>query len=328
MRVSWCQLLLGLLLAVVPLAAGATLAPAGDDKVEVAAGGVLFAPHASLVVAQQELRIGPDSIHVEYALRNIDDTVRTYQLTVPLPDLDTQAYGQSIDLPRLDPANFVAASLEVDRVPVVPQVEQRAIALGLDVSEVLTKQGLPLFPYAAGLRERLAALPDAVKRDFEERGILHVDDERVDPYWTLKTVLHWRQRIAPSQTVRIVLGYTPIVGRAVADAETVAARERSHCIDSRAAAAMQAPASRAVAGGAASGGPSTKRQMRLVGYNLSTGQVLPGAIASFRLIIEKPDDHTIVALCREGLAVTGARSLEWTASDYWPDDDLHVLFVR
>lgn len=295
-------------------------AETAGEQLELGGGGLLIVPSATLSIEQMDVHLRPDRVRVSYLIRNGDERPRTVLISFPLPDIDLQAIGaQRVSLPLLDPANFVAATLEVDDVPVSPAVEQRALALGIDISETLSRLDLPLFPFAPNLRDRLAALPRAARVDLEERSIIAADGERFEPLWTVKTARHWRQTFQPAATTRLQLTYTPVLGMAPITASQLQQRQKSHCLEPRAA--------EAVLQGSGGAGAAKRRMTQLI-YLLGSGSVLPGPVARFRLVVERAGEADVAVLCRDGMQVTGARSLEWSATEFWPDEDVSVLFIE
>jgi hypothetical protein len=219
-------------------------------------------------------------------------------------------------LPKPDPVNFIGATYTIDGVAAVPRFEQRALAFGLDVTADLVAAGVPLFPFAPGMAERLRRLPDAHRADFAERGIVRLDDDKVLPGWTLKTTAYWRQTFAPAKSVVIALTYQPVAARMATDSAVIESLKRSHCLD----AAAEAVLSRRPQGG----GPP----LRALTYALTAGSSWAGPAASFRLLVRKPASDVLVATCRKGLKPIGPTVLEWTARDFYPDDDVAVVFIR
>ena len=68
--------------------------------------------------------------------------------------------------------------------------------------------------------------------------------------------------------------------------------------------------------------------LQWVSYQLANGVTWPAPAASFRLLVRKPTADSIIATCRKGFKVVGPTVLEWIAKDFYPDDDVAVLFVR
>ena len=121
----------------------------------VATGGLLFVQDPSIVVDQQDVAIAAGEIKVTYVLRNTTAGERTILAAFPLPELDSAAFGdQLIKLASPQAANFASATFTVEGAPVQTEIEQRALALGLDVTAQLAAHQVPLQPFDPWLCSR------------------------------------------------------------------------------------------------------------------------------------------------------------------------------
>lgn len=304
--------------------AGATLADispisAADASGELPAGGLAFAANPSISIERQDVLLSRDLITLTYALRNEAQSPQAILITFALPELDTNAVADGeVILPSADPSNYVQFSPKVDGQAPAFKIEQRAFALGLDVSEVLARNHIPLFPFSTTSSGKLSGITVADRLDFLERGILKEDGSSVIAAWTLKTIAHWRQVIPAGQRINIVHSYRPITGVAPYKTETLqSSRKRSCLSDAQEGAIAKLPSE---------GGVTPT--FTSVGFLAISGSDNLGPARRFRLLIETADQFTIVATCRDGLKRTGPTQLEWTATDHVLEEDLHVLFVR
>ena len=308
-----------LLVCASPAALSQTQPPPAEPTRELAAGGLVLAPDAALAIAVYEVTLARDEIRAVYRIVNPGADARTIYVTFPLPDLDMAAIGdQVVTLPKSDPQNYVGANVTSDGAAVALRIEQRAQALGLDVTQDLAAAGIPLFPLGTAASRRLQRLPEATRSDFIERGVLRFEDGRVHAAWTLKTTAFWRQVFAPASTTTVELAYAPVPAQAALTPSVIEGLRRSHCIEPDIEAAI---ASKATA--LASGAP-----LLWLSYQLTSGVTWPAPAASFRLLVRKPTADSIIATCRKGFKAVGPTVLEWTAKDFYPDDDVAVLFVR
>jgi Domain of unknown function (DUF4424) len=292
---------------------------AADGSNELPAGGLAFAANPSIAIEQQDIQLSRDLITLTYALRNDAQSQQTIVIAFTLPELDTNAVSDGeVILPSADPANFVQFSPQVDGQAPSFRVEQRALALGLDVSDVLARHHIPLFPFAGASQGKLAELNASDRLDLLERGILKEDGSAVVAAWTLRTVAYWRQSLQAGQKINIAISYRPIAGVASYKAETLQSQRKRACLTAAQEAAI---AKLPTEGGVA---PT----LTSVGLLASNGGDQLGPARRMRILIEAGDQSTIVATCRDGLKRTGPTQLEWTATDHLLDEDLHVLFVR
>jgi Domain of unknown function (DUF4424) len=286
---------------------------------ETSAGGLMFVNDPTIVVESKDLLLSSDEIKATYSFRNTARAPRSIVMVFPLPDLDMAAIGdQPIKVPAADSDNFVNAAVAVDGAPVATQFERRAIAIGLDVTSYLVDAGLPLFPLTRGISQQIGKLAPLLVSDFQQRGILRMEDAKLDPNWAYKSALHWRQSFAPGQVITVQITYVPMLTEARFSAEKLQSLKVMHCID----ASIEAEITRRVA---ASAGAATFRWMT---YGLTSGSQYLGEIGRFRMLVEKPGISAVVATCRKGLRAAGPTMLEWSAQNFHPDDDIHVLFFQ
>lgn len=294
------------------------VAQAVEAHREIATGGLMLVNDPALVIMSQEVQISRDQIKVSYGMRNTATVARTVLIAFPMPDLNMAAIGeQHVDVAADAPANFVAASASADGAPVSLEISQRALALTLDVTQILQDLKLPLFPLAKGMGELLTHLAPIAKLDLQQRGIVRLDDGTAAANWTLKSTAHWRQTFQPGQLLALTITYRPIAAQARFDAALIDQLRSSHCIDANVEAAM----TRLVAS------RGEKVTFHWLSYALTAGSDTAGTIGSFRLLVAKPDIDAVVATCRRDLRTTGPTTLEWSATNFEPDEDLHVLFV-
>ena len=299
-------------------ATGTGLAQHGQATREIAGGGLLFVNDPNLLIEQHDVIIDATEISLTYVLQNVGTDERALVVAFPMPELDMAAVGdQAIGLPAPESSNFVAATFTVDGAPIPVEIEQRATAIGLDVMRALEQAKVPLLPHARQTRDRLAELPPALRKDFEQRGIVRLNAGKVEPNWTLRATAFWRQAIKLGKPVTIRVTYRPIVATARYAPALIDNLRASHCID----ASVEAAITRKVA---ASGGATTFRWMS---YALTNGSHLIDAIGKFRLQVRTADINTIVATCRKAFRRPGPTTLEWAANDFHPDEDVHLLFI-
>lgn len=62
-------------------------------------------------------------------------------------------------------------------------------------------------------------------------------------------------------------------------------------------------------------------------YVLTTGANWNGPIGTLRVIVDKGDPANLVSFCAEGVSKTGPTTFEFTYTDFWPTQDLKILFA-
>ena len=300
-----------------PSAGAATIAPQGDSGRVAATGGLAFVQDPAIVLESQDVVIGPGEIKVTYVLRNTAAVEHAILAAFALPELDMSAIGdQPVKLASPQAANFVAATFNVDGVPALIEIEQRAQALGLDVTAQLAAHQVTLQPLDPAIAGQIRRLPRVTKTDFLQRGILRAEDARFEPNWTLKTTTFWRQAFPPRQLVTIELNYRPVSATAAYQPALLEAVRPTHCLDGAADAAI----TRKIA---AQGG---KVAFTWTSYVPGGGSSLLGPARQFRLRLEKRSIDTVVVTCRRDFRPLGPTTQEWAAQNYL-EEDLHVLFI-
>ncbi|MDP2619380.1 MAG: DUF4424 domain-containing protein [Hyphomicrobiales bacterium] len=318
---------IGAATAAAMLAAGLALAPgtparANDSSAELAAGGLRLTHNADIRIEAEDLHVSRRQIRVSYVFRNLSDQPQTVLVAFPLPEIDMAELGDGdVGIISADPVNFVDFTVSVDGVSVQPEVAERASLFGLDVSDTLNRAGLPLNPMADGVWQQILALPETTQKELVEDGLVIVDGDYAQPLWRYGVVFYWRQTFPPGRPVRIEHSYAPVAGASVWYEEffTEPAQARQFCIEPSFA---QAAVRKARAMG------DTYPTIHWVSYILTTGANWAGTIDDFRLTVDKGTPESLVSLCRDGIKKTGPSTFEWRAEDYWPDQDLKVLFVE
>ncbi|MNF03098.1 hypothetical protein D3C80_2023590 [compost metagenome] len=62
-------------------------------------------------------------------------------------------------------------------------------------------------------------------------------------------------------------------------------------------------------------------------YILTTGANWGGSIGKFKLTVDKGDEKNFVSFCGSNVRKVGPTRFEMTATDFYPEKDLHILLV-
>src|SRR5262249_49803666 len=152
-------------------------------------------------------------VRVNYRFRNKTDRPATYLVAFPLPAIDATVPEElNIVLPQPGSENFVDFRVAVDGQAVTPFVSQRVSALGVDRTAEVSALGLPLNPRAAGMFERLKALPSDKRAELHRLGLVVLDGNNIDATWKLETTFYWQQNFPPKQELSVEHQYRPVVG--------------------------------------------------------------------------------------------------------------------
>lgn len=288
---------------------------------ELPAGGLVFVGADRIQITREDLTIGLDRIDITYSLTAVDRSRVSLAVAFPLPAIDlAQLQGADVAIPAYDPANptnFVGFSTLIDGAPVEPEVDVRAVAAGhIDVTRRLLEAGLPIYPLASDIAERLAALPEDVRDDLADGSVLSVRDAVTSPLWALHTVFHWRTIVATAP-VTIQHHYKPVSGSTPWSSDFVETAKRKYCLSDADAAELDRRA--------ASGKPPT---VYWVHYHPASNSWVKGPSEAFRLTIDKGGAGKIAATCIKDIRATGGTTLELVATDRNDDQDIDVLFVE
>ncbi|GAB4363312.1 MAG: DUF4424 domain-containing protein [Oricola sp.] len=320
-------------------AAGALLlglagsAAANDTAAELGAGGLIYARSDEVSIESETLYISIDKVTVDYVFRNNAGRDVETIVAFPMPDIETGP-DANISIPRFDD-NFLGFSVEADGQAIRPDLQQRAWANGIDVTDILVKAGLPVSPlayYDDG--PDLASLPQDTLAELVEHGMVTAQYDPgegkfvapVDPAWSLKSAYWWRMTFPAGADVSVHHEYTPSVGGTVGVffpdiAEIAADYEDRYCTDAGFVRAVRKRQEAAQARGEAG------YTERWLSYVLTTGANWAGFIRHFRLIVDKGSEKNLVSFCGEGVEKTGPTTFEMEKTEFWPERDLDILFI-
>lgn len=310
-----------LALALLPLMAAPALA--NDSVAEIGAGGLILVRADAVSMAREELYVSPSAIKVDYVFHNNSDQDQTYLVAFPMPDIDPADYSDSDNgVPDRDNDNFLDFKVSVEGREVTPQLEVKALSAGLDVTDRLKALGLPLNPLADATRAALSRVPAEKLKELQLLGAVYVAEDGASPLWLLHETYYWPQTFPANADLHVSHSYKPAVGGTFYSADTASEpyfRDR-YCVDSstaKAAAALLAAM------------PEDNRLLitRQVSYILTTGANWQGAIADFRLVVDKEDPNAIVSFCETGVSRISPTRFEVRKTDFTPEKDLEVLIL-
>ena len=322
------------------LAAGcvgiAAPALANDSIAGLGAGGIMLGRTDDIAMESEDLFISMDEVKVDYVFRNQTDKDFETIVAFPMPDIEANPNTMP-QLPDDASDNFLGFAVAVDGAPVKAELEQRAEAVGVDVTALLKAQGVPANPFAKPVFAALEKLPEAVAADWIDRGMIVIEtyDDGSGwknvrtPVWTLKSTYWWRTRFPAGKPVRVAHHYRPSVGASVGLSfysgdgfhDPYAEYKQKYCIDK----SFESAVVKAKAG--PDGYPALSENQ--VQYVLTTGgNWALGSIGKFHLTVDKGDAKNLVSFCATGLKKTGPTRFELQATDYYPQRDLDILILQ
>jgi hypothetical protein len=310
---------------------------ADDGSAQLAAGGIVFTKSADIRMAKEDLYLSKEKVRIRFEFQNTGAD-QDVTIAFPLPDLDIEDFqGEEVGTVTDDPLNFVGFTAKVDGKPVAFQSEQRAFIKGKDVSAIVRAAGLPLNLIAHGGYDKLDKLSDTQKKALAKAGIVDYEDNHAEPLWTVRTRFYWTQHFPAGKTVVIEHGYKPVTGGGQyydsTDAPASADEwSKPFCFDPGTSALLRKmladPKLRAKDGdfNNAVGGPLWAYT---TDYILKTANTWKGPIGHFHLTLDKLEPKAILNLCWKGdLKKTGPTTFEFTADDFAPTQDIHMLVLQ
>lgn len=317
------------------LAASPTFA--NDSTAELGTGGLILSRSDVISMEKEDLFISPQRVTVDYVFQNRSDKDVDTIVAFPMPDIEANPYGM-ISVPDLEKDNFLGFEVTVDGKSLEPQLEHRAFAAGIDISEVLKAQGVPLFPFSEEARKALEKLPADVAADWLTRGIITVEEyddgsgwKRVNsPFWMLKSTYWWRMTFPAGREVKVAHRYRPSLGGTAGltffmdgklQGDSYQEYKQKYCMDEGFERAVLK---------AAKANPDGYPQMTegRLSYVLKTGgNWALGTIGKFSLTVDKGNPKSLVSFCGKGVEKTGPTTFRMTADDYYPARDIDILIL-
>lgn len=314
----------------------ATPAMANDSIAELGTGGLILSRTDLIEMKSEDLFISQKQVRVDYIFANRSDEDVSTIVAFPMPEI-SGGPDAMVAVPDNAADNFLDFRVTSDGVEIRPELEQKAFAVELDVTAELKAHGIPLNPFAEDAYARLAQLPDEVARDWQERGIVMLNEyddgsgwktERT-PLWSLRSAYWWKATFPAGKDVRVSHSYVPSVGATAGigffhDGKFQGEYEdyrRRYCFDSSFENGV-----RKAAGRNADGVPAFSENR--ISYVLTTGSNWAlGTIGDFKLTIDKGDPAALVSFCGTGVKKTGPTTFEMRAKDFYPERDINILIL-
>ncbi len=309
---------------------------ANDSVAGLGAGGLILGRTDSITMDKEDLFISMDEVKVDYVFRNTTDKDIETIVAFPMPDIAANPHWMP-NLPDDTSDNFLGFEVSVDGATVIPQLEQKAFAVGVDITEELRAKDVPASPFLKAATDALAKLPETDAADWIDRGLIYIDSyddgsgwKHVrTPIWTLKSTYWWKAKFPAGKTVSVSHRYKPSLSSAVGVGffydgkflDGYAEDKQRYCIDANFEKAIMKAAKKGPDGSPAMG-------QNAIEYVLTTGgNWALGNIGEFNLTIDKGDPKNLVSFCGEGVTKTGPTRFEVHAKDFNPEKDLEVLIL-
>jgi hypothetical protein len=297
-------------------------AQANDTSAELAAGGLVITKNDAIEMRSEDLFISQEAVRVIYSFLNTSGRDVTIRVAFPMPDLGgPDMFKSDVSVPVDAPANILAFATTADGKPVKTELEQKALVDGVDRTAWLLANHIPLAVHQDDAAAAIAKLPKAKRDEALKLGLIDEEDE---PIWVLRSTYHWMQTFPAGKPVTIQHRYKPSVGATVgtmlglgkdSDAETA----KTYCVDP----SIQTTLARTVQNGE---GPRYTEHW--IKYVLVTGGNWKKPIGDFRLTVDKGSAATLVSFCGDGVRKIGPTRFEMSKTNWRPDKDLSILFLK
>ena len=332
--------MLGRLIAACGVLAVAGPAFANDSVAELGTGGIILSQTGSVSMVSEDLFISLDKVTVDYVFKNETDKDIDTIVAFPMPDINGTIYDRP-QIPDDQSDNFLGFEVTVDGKDVKPELEQKAFAVGIDVTDLLKANNVPVNPFSPPVFDALAKLPDATIQDWITRGLVFIDQyddgsgwkNMPTPMWSLKSTYWWKSSFPAGKEVKVSHRYKPSVGATSGltffydnkfqnNDGTYDQYKQDYCIDSGFEKAVLKAAKESK-----EGYPQLMEER--LDYVLTTGgNWALGTIGNFKLTVDKGQTDNIVSFCGEGVKKTGDTTFEMTAKDYYPFKDIKILILH
>lgn len=297
-------------------------AHANDTSAELAAGGLIITKNDAIEMRSEDLFISQEAVRVTYSFVNTSGRDVTIRVAFPMPDLGgPDMFKSDVSVPVDAPANILAFATTADGKPVKTELEQKALADGVDRTAWLVANHIPLAVHQGAASEAIAKLPKAKRDEALKLGLIDDEGEAV---WVLRSTYHWMQTFPAGKPVTIQHRYTPSVGATVGTmqgmgADTDQETAKKYCVDP----SIQKTLARSVQDGQ---GPRYTEHW--IEYVLVTGGNWKKPIGDFRLTVDKGAASTLVSFCGDGVRKTGPTRFEMRKTNWRPEKDLSILFLK
>ncbi|RKE85869.1 DUF4424 domain-containing protein [Rhizobium sp. AG855] len=311
----------------------ATGACANDTMAVLGAGGLTFTRTDQITMAREDLYISPERVDVKYTYRNTGDTDVTTIVAFPMPKIGGPVETMAA-VPDEQSDNFMGFSVTQDGETIEPRLQQRVLVQGIDFTDEVAAQGVPLQPLSDKTRAAVARLDETVLQDWLVKGLVAAMDYGAEkpeyvPVWQLDSVYWWETTFPAGEEVNVEHSYRPSLGGTTGMAFLYEGKpdnqfedyKRRYCIDD----------------------DFMKTAIRLeksqdfntglyyfehwLSYILTTGNNWFGPIGDFHLTVDKGNPNHVVSFCGQDIKKTGDTTFEMRAKEFVPERDLDILLL-
>jgi hypothetical protein len=298
---------------------------ANDSTAALGAGGITLTQSADIRMASEDLFVSREEIRVKYSFVNESGAPITTRVAFPLPEADLEALTETdVGWQTDDMDNVLDFHVAVDGRAVSPVLERKAFLKGVDVTDVLTRLGVPVSPKANEVIAAVNALPKAKKQELRTRKLIDGTEDWTQLLWVVKNTYHWQQTFPADRPLKVEHRYKPVVGGHFIAPEPLADEgyRRMFCIDEPTRKGIETRMRQQN-----KKNQSTILVASVIEYVLTTGKNWKGPIGLFTLTLTKERADNIISFCMDGVKKTGPTTFVVEKRDFEPESDLKVLIV-
>jgi hypothetical protein len=196
-------------------------ARANDSTARIDTGGLSLTYNSSIEMQEEDLFLSQKEVRVRYKFLNKSARDIETLVAFPLPDIET-GEGGNYGIEASDPVNFIDFKVSVDGKDIKPSVEATASSMGVDITALLVKNGLPITTITGtdaqreALYDKLNKLPEPALAELEKYGAIDrmssTKDGKpdVNPRWTAHITFYWFQTFPAGRPIEVRHTYRPV----------------------------------------------------------------------------------------------------------------------
>jgi len=180
----------------------------GPVLIKLKATGLQIGVRPNIPAQSTTIKMSKDLVNIRYELKNVGEKDLTSYLYFSLPAIQPRHADNRAAFAQPLGDNPVRLDVKVNGEAIDFQTQQRAVYMGLDISDKLRASGLPLSPFGSDLTKAMKALSSKTLSDLSDQGIV----SHWGASWDLMTTHYWRQDFPAKQTQNIEISYKPVFG--------------------------------------------------------------------------------------------------------------------
>lgn len=298
---------------------------ANDSSAILESGALRLTLNPDVALLREDLFLSTDEVRVSYKFKNTSARDVTTLVAFPLPairvgdDTDYSIRGDNSE----NPIDF---KVSVNGQTIETKLELRATRYGLDRTDVLVGNGIPILPFSDDFYTSLEKASGAVRQALERNGLANWHSSwgannvpLPTPHWTAHATFYWEQTFPAGAVTEVRHSYKPVAGQSFYGSHILTDTYFSdnYCVDKAFRKATKRLFQRRPNG-----------YFSELHYVLTTGANWKGAIGEFNLTIDKGSPDNLVSLCIDGIRKSGPTTFTVHKKEFVPGQDLKLLILQ